>query len=330
MALILILPLLAAGQQKPQYSQYMLNNYLLNPAIAGIEDYADIKIGARNQWSGMEDAPNTFYLSAHTRLTKKNIGTSSSSIERKTPAFAAEREQRSTYRNENFKPRHGVGLLVMHDQLGPFVRTEASFSYAYHMPLTKDIKVAAGVAVGVTQLNLAGSSLHFANPADAAASDRSSWRPNLSSGLWLYSSEFYVGVSAAELLGNSLLFDGENGAAGEGRTHLFVTGAYKLAVSERFALIPSLMVKWLRPLPVSVDYNLRALYNNRIWAGVSYRQKDSMAFLAGLTLTHTFDLGYAYDAGISDLSSISGGSHEVVLGIRLLNKRKVLCPSNLW
>lgn len=320
-------PLLGIAQQKPQYSQYMINNFLLNPAIAGIEDYADIRLSARNQWVGIEGAPNTYYLSAHTRLAKKNIAASPGSVETKTPGFAAEREKRSIYRNESYKPRHGIGLILLHDKLGPFERTEANFSYAYHTPLTGYIKAAAGVSAGVKQLKTAGSTLLFANPADAARTDRSTWRPNLSAGLWLYWSTFYAGVSAAEMLGNAVAFSGESGEAGEARIHYFFTGAYKAAASERLTFIPSVMVKWLRPLPVSVDYNLRALYNNRLWAGISYRQHDSIAFLAGLTLNHIYELGYAYDTGIS---SLGGSSHEVVLGVRLYNKRRILSPSNLW
>ena len=87
------------------------------------------------------------------------------------------------------------------------------------------------------------------------------------------------------------------------------------------------MVKLLQPLPVSVDYNLRAVYDNKLWAGVSYRQNDSFAVLGGLTWNQVFDLGYSYDAGVS---SLGGVSHEVVLGMRIPNKHKIVCPQNLW
>ncbi|WP_161888757.1 PorP/SprF family type IX secretion system membrane protein [Pontibacter russatus] len=321
---LILVPLLGFAQQKPQHSQYMINNFLLNPAIAGIEDYTDIRLSARNQWVGVEGAPSTYYLSAHSRLAKKNIAASPGSVETRTPGFAAEREKRSIHRTERYKPRHGAGLILLHDKLGPFERTEANFSYAYHTPLTENLKAAAGVSAGLTQMKVAGSSLSFVDPNDAAGTDRSTWRPNLSGGLWLYSSRFYAGASAAEVLGNAVAFSGD---AGEARIHYFFTGAYKVAASGKLAFIPSVMVKWLRPLPVSVDYNLRALYKNRIWAGVSYRQHDSVVFLAGLTLNHIYELGYAYDTGVS---SMGASSHEVVLGVRLYNKRRILSPSNLW
>ena len=63
------------AQQRAQYSNFALNNYLQNPAITGIEDYTDIKLGFRNQWVGIEGAPRTYYFSAHMPINKKNIST---------------------------------------------------------------------------------------------------------------------------------------------------------------------------------------------------------------------------------------------------------------
>src|SRR6202035_3990251 len=53
---------LLSAQQKPQYTQYVFNNYLLNPAVAGIENYTDVKAGYRSQWTGLQGAPVTSYL----------------------------------------------------------------------------------------------------------------------------------------------------------------------------------------------------------------------------------------------------------------------------
>jgi hypothetical protein len=56
------------AQQRPQYTQYIFNNYLLNPALSGIENYVDFKAGFRKQWSGIDDAPQTTFASAHWNL----------------------------------------------------------------------------------------------------------------------------------------------------------------------------------------------------------------------------------------------------------------------
>ena len=75
-ALTLLLPLLllaaapALAQQQAQYSQYMNNNYLLNPGATGVEDYIDVKFSYRTQWTGLEGAPKTYYASINSSLGK--------------------------------------------------------------------------------------------------------------------------------------------------------------------------------------------------------------------------------------------------------------------
>ena len=53
----------AVAQAKSSYNQYILNNFILNPAQAGIENYTDVKISARDQWVGLNGAPKTTYFS---------------------------------------------------------------------------------------------------------------------------------------------------------------------------------------------------------------------------------------------------------------------------
>jgi len=321
---LMSLPLLGFAQQKPQYSQYMINNYLLNPAITGIEDYADIKLGWRNQWTGVEGSPETYYITAHTRIGKEKRHVSPETSESRTHAFGEDKGDRTVRRE--ITPYHGIGINLMHDKFGAFSRTEATLSYAYHLPLSDRMRIAAGVAAGVTQEALRDNELIFDSPDPAAVGGRA-YRPNLALGLWFYSTNFYIGVSGMELLANTVTFGDSDLQRTEPEHHYFLTGAYRIDATEGLAVVPSVMVKWLKPLPLSMDYNLRLIYNDRIWAGASYRYKDGFAFLGGVNLSHLFDLGYSYD---TRNQTIGRASHEVVLGIRLFNRYKVICPQNLW
>lgn len=323
--LIMSWSLIALGQQKPQYNLYIMNNYLLNPAISGIEEYTDVKIGSRQQFSGIDGAPSTYYVSAHAPIGYSSVARNASKAET-TPSFNTLRQNRMI----KPKPHHGVGMMVMRDAIGAFSRTEASFSYAYHIVLSEDMKLAGGASAGIIQQKLSADKLTFYDPADNANADWNSVKPNISMGLWLYSSNFYVGISGAQLFANSVNYDDMIEEKNIQYKHYFVTAAYKLDVSDRFSLIPSVMSMWAEPLPGSIDYNLRGVYDNRVWAGGSYRENGSFAVIAGVTLDHTFDVGYAYDTGLRELNGFGGGSHEVLLGIRLFNLRKVMCPSNLW
>ncbi|MFI5188558.1 MAG: type IX secretion system membrane protein PorP/SprF, partial [Chitinophagales bacterium] len=60
--LLLLLSVFVFAQQRPHYTQYILNNYILNPALSGIENYTDVKLSARDQWVGLNGAPETFYF----------------------------------------------------------------------------------------------------------------------------------------------------------------------------------------------------------------------------------------------------------------------------
>src|SRR5215204_7024395 len=73
--------LLGHSQQRPHYTQYILNNYILNPALSGIENYTDVKISGRDQWAGLQGAPRTMYLSIHAPLGKKDYKTSATSYQ---------------------------------------------------------------------------------------------------------------------------------------------------------------------------------------------------------------------------------------------------------
>ena len=316
----LVLPFLLFAQQKTQYSQYMINNYLLNPALTGIEQYADVKIGYRNQWAGIKGAPTTTYLSGHFQLKDKKRSKRSRTLSRNKPvAFAAEAPMNGVQRR--LKPHHGLGGVVLRDRIGSFSRTEASASYAYHLPLASDLTLATGVSTGIISQTLRPDPSVFANPTDNAAIGWNKMSPNLATGVWLYAENFYAGAAATQLFANVTAPDNQAGA-NPLRSHYFITTAYKYAVTPNLAIIPSVLLKWVKPAPVSVDCNLRVLYNDKLWAGFSYRQQDSFILLAGLTLNHAFDLSYAYDFGVSSLSSTSAGSHEIVLGLRLQNGSK--------
>src|SRR5688572_15485385 len=70
----------AIAQQRSHYTQYILNNYILNPALSGIENYTDVKVSARDQWVGINGAPRTAYFTIHTPIGKKDYKTSATSF----------------------------------------------------------------------------------------------------------------------------------------------------------------------------------------------------------------------------------------------------------
>ncbi len=302
----------AEAQQRPQYSQYMLNNFLLNPALSGIEDYADVRLSNRRQWVGLDGAPVTYYVTAHTPLNK---GVPSSTYMR---ALA----------------HHGVGIVMHADKTGPLSRTGVTGTYAYHMPLTNTINASAGVAAGLIRNSVNSGALQFTNPNDPliGGGNFNQSMLDLSLGLWVYSQDFSVGISGAQLLKDAGSFRSVemDQAALDLQRHYFLTGSYRVNAFYKVDLIPSVMVKMASPSPVSVDVNLRALYDERFWVGASYRHKDAIVGMVGFYVNPTLDIGYSYDATLSSLNRVSTGTHEIVIGFKFLNDRRIICPQWIW
>ncbi|WP_018476255.1 PorP/SprF family type IX secretion system membrane protein [Pontibacter roseus] len=302
----------AFAQQRPQYSQYMVNNYLLNPALTGIEDYADIRISNRQQWVGLEGAPVTYYATAHVPLNK---GMSSTSYAK---ALA----------------HHGLGVIFHTDKTGPLRRTGLSATYAYHLPLTRSINASAGVGAGVIRNSINSSDLQFSNPSDPLVGGGSINQNvlDLSLGFWVYSRNFSVGIAGAQLLENAGTFRSteNNNVTLDLQRHYFLTGSYRFTPFERIDLIPSFMLKLADPSPMAVDVNLRAMYDERFWVGASYRHKDAVVGMVGVYISPLLDISYSYDATTSNLNRVSAGTHEVVIGFKLLNDRRIICPQWVW
>ncbi|WP_426061952.1 PorP/SprF family type IX secretion system membrane protein [Hymenobacter sp. B1770] len=320
-ALTLLFPLLllaaapALAQQQAQYSQYMNNNYILNPGATGVEDYIDIKFSHRTQWTGLEGAPKTYYASGSSSLGKW----------RSTP--------KRTIRDRR-RPFHAVGGLVYKDETGPTSRTGAYLSYAYNLLLTSDLRLALGMSAGMQQFAVDGQRLRFFDPTTVAPSAASRVLDG-SVGLWMYSSKFYLGISGAQLLGNQLNFSygpGQMDVGASGNTlrrHYFATAGVRLPINDDWSLVPSVLVKAVNPAPLSLDVNAKLKYQDLLWAGVSWRATDAFVGMVGLNYEQ-FTLGYSYDAGLSELAGYHNGSHEVLLGLRLKKKAQVVCTNRFW
>lgn len=320
--MVALLGLTAKAQQMPQYSQYMINQYVLNPAVTGTYDYAHILAGYRNQWVGAfhnpygggTDAPVTYYLSGHTSIGRDNT---------KPHPF---RNRHNAY--------HGVGGMAYQDQTGPTSHLGVLASYAYNTRLTGNWRLAMGVFLGFQQFTLDGNKLSFHEFEDYGV--RRQIVPDGSVGLWAYNKHVYVGAAVSQIFQSRLNFptansDGTVTQKSKLANHYYVTSGVKLDITHDWAIIPSIMLKYNYPAPLSVDVNGKVRYRDMIWFGASYRNLDSFAFLAGIVIGNRFEFGYAYDLTVSKVRAAStAGSHEIVIGLRLWPRVRLDCPSNFW
>lgn len=328
------------AQQRPYYTQYILNNYILNPAVAGIENYWDVKASHRHQWVGLDGAPVTTYLTMHGPLRKNAMGRESP-----TTFSPAGENPRGYVFMEEYKstdPHHGVGLTVLNDKTGPINRFALYGSYAYHLPLNERISMSAGFSLGVQNVSLRTNELDFGqaypvDPVVAGSEYINNIKPDISLGMMAYSARWFAGLGVQQIIPSKISFnDGKLGGDsvtvlnGKLLPHMFLQAGYRLPVGEALSLLPSVTAKYVNPVPLSFDVNVKLQYRDFIWVGVSARPDDGFAAMVGINFNSTFNLGYSYDYTTSMLNAVTNGTHEIVLGFLLGNKYGDWCPRNVW
>ncbi len=334
-AICLIVFTKTVAQQRPHYTQYILNNFIINPALAGIENYTDLKISHRHQWVGIEGAPVTTYLTIQGPLHKSDEGRETAT------SFHPEGENpRGEKYWDNYSatdPHAGVGLTILNDRTGPLNRFSFTGTYAYHLPLTEKISLSAGISAGLQNVTLNTSKLYFGenavlDPAIAGSSYLHTWKPDINAGLWLYSATCFAGIAAQNIIPNKLSFESDTVKKQSGKLipHLFFTAGYRFLLTEDINFLPSVMVKYIQSSIVNYDINAKLQYRDFLWVGGSYRYKDSYAGMVGLNINSSFNVGYSYDQSISALSAVSKGSHELLIGFLIGNKYGDWCPKNVW
>ncbi len=330
----LFISAIATAQQRPYYTQYIMNNYIINPAVAGIENYWDVKASHRLQWVGLQDAPVTTYFTIHGPLTKSAYDRESAT------SFHASGDNprgQAYWRDyTSVDPHAGVGFTMINDKTGPLNRFAAYGTYAYHMGISPTTSLSGGVSVGFTNMSLDASKLNFGgttvDPAVAGSGVINRIKPDISAGLWLYSKDYFIGLAAQQIVPEQLAFSDNTVYLQNGKLlpHIFLSAGYRMQLSDDISFLPSALVRYISPLPLGLDVNAKFQYQDLIWAGASYRYQDGFAAMVGLNINHNINIGYSYDVQTSTLNTVSKGTHEILIGFLLGNKWGDWCPRNLW
>ncbi len=278
------------SQQLPLYSQYMFNDFVYNPAVAGTKDYYQAKSNNRYQWIGITDAPRTYILSVY-----------------------------GPHRNKNM----GFGGLVFNDVTGPTSRTGLYGSYAYNVKIKEDLRFSSGLSLGILQYKIDGSKiiLHDQNDQTLSNGLYVDYMPDASFGLYLYSSKYSVGIAVNQLNNNIKFKEVDQLGINKIKSHILLSGSYIYAINSDFDIEPSLMLKFVSPAPLQADINLKATYKKMVWLGFSWRTKDALSIMVGYNYNDLLLFGYSYDITTTNLKNYSSGTHELMIGVRF-NKFK--------
>jgi len=268
------------AQQDPQYTQYMYNQAILNPAYAGSTEGLSMVALYRNQWSGLDDAPKTITFSGHSPVGK-NVG---------------------------------LGLSIISDQIGPVKEHNLYADFSYTLQLGETSKLAFGVKAGATVHNRDLKSGTIVLDADDPlfSEDSNSVTPNVGLGTFLHNDKYYVGISVPNMLSSAHL-DVNGVKYGSEVQHYFLTGGYVFQLSPNTKFKPSTMLKSSFSAPLSFDINTNFLLYDKFEIGASYRHEDAVSGLVGFAFTPKIRIGYAYDHVLSDINNAAKSSHEFFL-----------------
>ena len=276
---VLLLAFQMHGQQDPQYTQYMYNMNIINPAYAGSKENLSFGLLYRNQWSKIDGGPETGTFFGHAPVGK-NIG---------------------------------LGLSVIADQIGPVKETNTYVDLSYTLQLGGEHRLAFGIKAGATFHDIGLAGIDVIDPTDPFLNqDINETTPNIGAGFFYYTDKYYVSLSVPNLL-SSVHLDDSGLKIGSETQHYFLTGGYVFDLSENTELKPSVMIKSAFDAPTSFDVNVNARFYKKFEIGASYRLDDSFSGLINFALTPSLRVGYAYDFISSDIKAYAPASHEVFL-----------------
>jgi type IX secretion system PorP/SprF family membrane protein len=334
---LIISVVIANGQAKSSYTQYILNNYILNPALAGIENYTDIKASFRNQWTGINGAPLTNYISLQTPIGKSDYRTTATSN-----AVPGQNPRGKQYWDDYTSPdpHHGIGFIAMSDKAGYISRWNISASYAYHKPIGIKTTLAAGFNFGVSGINLDRTKATFEDDGitdqtlGLSLSETRKIKPEIGAGLWLYSARYFAGISVLNIIPGKAKFTNADKFGTYFTPNYFATVGYRVNIGENFTLIPSVMVQYWQPQLLGGHANAKLQYMDKAWVGGSYRYSDFLSgysAMAGFNISNLFNIGYSYEVATNArLRTYTGNTHEIIVGFTLGNKYSDACPRNVF
>jgi type IX secretion system PorP/SprF family membrane protein len=277
----MVLAVKSVAQQNIQFTQYMFNGLVINPAYAGADEALSLTFIQRSQWTGIENAPNTQTLTAHTLFKKKQVG---------------------------------LGLILVNDEIGIHKNLNVLSSYAYHLRVGKESYLSMGLQAGIKSIRSDYASLINSSGNDPAIYDALTSRTffDFGAGLYFRSPRFHAGISAPQLIPQQFSVN-DTLSVSLSKANLLAFSKYRFSLDDKIDLEPSMMIKYMNGVPLSFDINLNMIYRKVLTLGLSYRKNESIDFLMKAQATPQLQVGYSYDHPFGTVARVSNGSHELMV-----------------
>lgn len=308
--LLILLMLLLVGelkaQQLPLYSQYLMNGFMINPAMAGYDGYTAVNLTYRQQWIGFDEAPRTYSAAFSSRLFRKSHKIVSSPLRRGNMLIPST------------KGRVGLGGYIINDANANVARTGVSFTYAYHIILNNQ-QLSFGLSAKGFQYRINTDRLDFGEDGDPVLNGNFSkvaYSPDADFGVLFNGFDYFVGLSVSNLLQSKVLIGANEFADFKTNRHYWLMGGYRFALSRDLEIEPGTLLKTSENWNPQGELSVRLYYLKDLWAGISYRSNETMIAMVGARFENVF-FGYSYDWTFSEIGNYSYGSHEFTVSVKL-------------
>ena len=281
------------SQQDSQYTQYMYNTPLVNPAYAGSRETITAFLLHRNQWVGLDGAPVTNNFSINMPVGDSNFG---------------------------------VGLNFVNDEIGPVSENEISADLAYFIQISENYKLSLGLKGTANLFQLDVNKLRIFDPADPQFQNvDTEFSPNVGAGLYLFSDKTYFGLSIPNFF-ESYRYNDNNVEITKEKMHFYFIAGHVFTISPNIDFKPAVLSKIVEGAPLQADVTANFLFFDKLTLGAAYRWDASVSALAGFQISDSWFIGYGYDLETTKLSNYNSGSHEIFLRYEVFNRSRVSAP----
>lgn len=273
------------AQRLPVLNQVWNCYSFMNPATSGLEYKHQAAVLYRNQWDGVNGAPNTIMGNYNYEINRK----------------------------------HAVGINYMNETIGASRINGGVLNYNYRIHFSDSIQhlLSIGAGIGVSNYYIDYTKLYAGNlnVVDLAYSHSSTTYAVLNVGVAYRYKRLFLGLGSNQLTESLLAQSNTSYTYRAARGYSFIA-AYDFRIAEQFSLKPQLLVR-ADAIKAHVQLNLLATIYKNYSVGFFYRGNDAIGFNAQVDLFGKYRIGYGYEYTTSKLAGISKGSHEIVLGFQL-------------
>ena len=300
--LILLGTFTSHAQQDPQYTQYMYNTEVVNPAYAGSRDALSAGLLLRTQWVSFEGAPRTGTFTINSPF--------------------------------GILDNMGLGLAIVHDRLGPATESNVNVDYSYTINTSDVAELSFGLKAGLDILDIDYTKLNIFDQNDPRFQNNidNKLQPQIGAGVYYNTEKFYAGLSVPNFLTTkhfdaSSLENATSDVIAAERLHYFLIAGYVFDISDNLKFKPATLIKAVSGSPLQWDASANFLINEKFTIGAAYRWSAALSAMLGFQVSEQIYIGFGYDYQSTDIEQFSDGSYELMLRYEIFKKpERVLTP----